>query len=175
MGAADESGRIDIEAALREVQPLPTIGRFGFGMACATLALVIGAQAVVWADSLTRLDNVGVFWSVAYAALLANGWYRMRPFPGQERAYGMAVVGLLFQGLSYFVYWAMVLGTELGVEREDLGSLVTDDTADLVLICVLASLVIVGPISGLFAAFGLARGGAMVVAQFFGFLFFFVV
>ena len=44
-----------------------------------------------------------------------------------------------------------------------------------VVLSLLASLVIVGPISGLFAAFGLARGGAMVIAQFFGFLFFFVV
>ena len=135
----------------------------------------MGAQAVVWGGSLARLDTVGVLWSVAYAALLANGWYRMRPFAGQERAYGMAVVGLLFQGLTYLVYWAMVLGAELGVELEDLGPLVTENTPDLVLICSLASLVIVGPISGLFAALGLARGGAMVLAQFFGLIFFFVV
>lgn len=58
MAAADETVRIAVEGALREVQPLPTMGRLGLGLAWATFALVIRAQAVVWAGSLTRLENL---------------------------------------------------------------------------------------------------------------------
>ena len=162
----------DTREALSAFLPLPLTGQVGFLMACVTLALVVASVVISSFGSRAGSFSWTGGWAMAYALLLVLGWHHMRPVAGRAREYTPAVLGLIFQGLAYLLYWGAEVGGALGVERAELGAL--GEARDPLLVATLASLVVVGPASALFAALTLARGWLMVLAQAFGFLFFVV-